>query len=324
MSRPTTLSVRIPEHLRGRRLDQVLAELVPEYSRSRLQQWIREGQVTLGDGVPAVRERVRGGETVCIEAPSIDDDGGAPEAIPLDLIHEDDHLLVINKPPGLVVHPAAGNLSGTLLNALLHHDPGLAAPPRAGIVHRLDKDTSGLLVVARTLGAHKQLVEALQARRIKREYLAVVNGVLTAGGRIDAPIGRHAMYRKRMAVVAGGRQAITHYRVIERFRAHTLVRVRLETGRTHQIRVHMAYIRCPILGDPVYGGRPRLPRGAGDGLKDILQHFRRQALHAERLELAHPASGELMSWQAPLPGDMEELVKALREGAEAEESPVGT
>ena len=309
------LSVSIPEHLEGQRLDQALAELVPDYSRSRLQQWIRGGQVTLDDRVPRVRERVHCGDTVRIDAEMTSESTFAAEAIALDLIHEDDHLLVINKPPGLVVHPAAGNPDGTLLNALLHHDPGLAALPRAGIVHRLDKDTSGLMVVARTLVAHTRLAEAMQERRIQREYLAVVNGVLTAGGRIEAPIGRHPVDRKRMAVVAGGRVAVTHYRVIERYRAHTLVRVRLETGRTHQIRVHMAHILCPVVGDPVYGGRLRLPRGAGDPLKNALRDFRRQALHAQRLELVHPESGELMAWEAPLPADMEMLIGLLQADA---------
>ena len=309
------LSVSIPEHLEGQRLDQALAELVPDYSRSRLQQWIRGGQVTLDDRVPRVRERVHCGDTVRIDAEMTSESTFAAEAIALDLIHEDDHLLVINKPPGLVVHPAAGNPDGTLLNALLHHDPGLAALPRAGIVHRLDKDTSGLMVVARTLVAHTRLAEAMQERRIRREYLTVVNGVLTAGGRIEAPIGRHPVDRKRMAVVAGGRVAVTHYRVIERYRAHTLVRVRLETGRPHQIRVHMAHLHSPVTGDPVYGGRLRLPRGAGEEVKNALRDFRRQALHAQRLELVHPESGELMAWEAPLPADMEMLIGLLQADA---------
>ena len=315
MSQSIHLSVSIPEHLEGRRLDQALAELVPDYSRSRLQQWIRNGQVTLDDRMPRIRERVRCGDTVRIDAEFTGEGAVAAQAIGLELIHEDDHLLVINKPPGLVVHPAAGNPDGTLLNALLHHDPGLAALPRAGIVHRLDKDTSGLLVVARTLVAHTRLVEAMQERRIRREYLAVVNGVLSAGGRIEAPIGRHPVDRKRMAVVAGGRAATTHFRVIERYRAHTLLRVRLETGRTHQIRVHMADIHCAIVGDPVYGGRPRLPRGAGDALKHALRNFRRQALHAQRLELEHPASGEPMRWEAPVPVDMQTLLERLHADA---------
>ena len=315
MTRSVHLSVSIPQHLDGLRLDLALAELVPDYSRSRLQQWIRDGQVTLDNRVTRVRERVRCGDTVRIDAELAGESAFQAQAIGLDLIFEDDHLLVVNKPPGLVVHPAAGNPDGTLLNALLHHDPGLAALPRAGIVHRLDKDTSGLMVVARTLVAHTRLVAAMQARQIRREYLAVVNGVLSAGGRIEAPIGRHPVDRKRMAVVAGGREAVTHYRVIERFRAHTLVRVRLETGRTHQIRVHMAHIHCPVTGDPVYGGRPRLPRGAGQTLVDALREFRRQALHAQRLELAHPANGEPMAWEAPMPHDMQRLLDTLRADA---------
>jgi 23S rRNA pseudouridine1911/1915/1917 synthase len=224
-------------------------------------------------------------------------------------------MLVINKPPGLVVHPAAGNPDGTLQNALLHHEPGLAALPRAGIVHRLDKDTSGLMMVARSLTTHKRLVAALQAREIRREYLAVVQGVLTAGGEVEAPIGRHPVDRKRMAVVAGGKAARTHYRVVERFRAHTLVRLQLDTGRTHQIRVHMAHIRHPVVGDPVYAGRLRQPRGAGETLRSVLQHFRRQALHAERLACRHPGSGEPVSWEAPVPPDMQALIEALRADA---------
>ena len=307
------LSVSLPETMSGYRLDQALAELIPEYSRSRLQQWIRDGQVTMDDRVPRARERVHGGESVEIRAEITAAGTCLPEAIPLDVVYEDADLLVINKPPGLVVHPAAGNRDGTLQNALLHFDPGLASLPRAGIVHRLDKDTSGLMVVARNLTAHKRLVEALQARKVRREYLTVVNTVLTAGGRVDAPVGRHPVERKRMAVVTGGKQAITHYRVVERYRAHTLVRVRLESGRTHQIRVHMAHIHCPVVGDPVYGGRLRLPRGAGERLKAVLQRFTRQALHAERLALSHPRDGRPMVWEAALPEDMQGLVEALRD-----------
>jgi 23S rRNA pseudouridine1911/1915/1917 synthase len=309
------LSVSIPESMRGRRLDQALAELVPDYSRSRLQQWIRAGQVALDGRVPKTREIVQGGEQVQIDAEVTVETVSKAQAIALDVVYEDDDLLVINKPPGLVVHPAAGNPDGTLLNALLYHAPDLAALPRAGIVHRLDKETSGLMMVARNLAAHTRLVAALQARDIGREYLAVVNTVLTAGGTVDAPIGRHPVDRKRMAVVSGGKPAVTHYRVVERFRAHTLVRLRLETGRTHQIRVHMAHIHCPVTGDPVYGGRLRQPRGAGDSLRTVLQGFRRQALHAQRLALQHPGSGEPVSWEAPVPLDMQELIEALREDA---------
>jgi len=300
----------------GYRLDQALAELVPDYSRSRLQQWIKAGGVTVDDRVPKTRERVHGGETVLIAAEITAETASLPEAIPLDVIYEDAALLVINKPAGLVVHPAAGNPAGTLLNALLHHDAALAHLPRAGIVHRLDKETSGLLVVARSLTAHKKLVAALQARQVRREYLAVVNTVLTAGGTVDAPIGRHPVDRKRMAVVGGGKEAVTHYRVMERFRAHTLLQLQLETGRTHQIRVHMAHLRCPVTGDPVYGGRLQIPRGAGEALASALRGFRRQALHAWRLELAHPDSAAPMAWEAPLPADMARLIDILRADAQ--------
>jgi 23S rRNA pseudouridine1911/1915/1917 synthase len=316
MTQTIHLAIRIPEQLAGRRLDQALAELIPEYSRSRLQQWIRDGQVTLDERVPRIRERLHGGEQVRIDARIAAESACLPEAIPLDVVFEDAALLVINKPPGLVVHPAAGNPAGTLQNALLHHDPGLAALPRAGIVHRLDKDTSGLMVVARTLVAHNRLVEALQSRRVRREYLAVVNTVLTAGGHVEAPIGRHPVDRKRMAVVAGGKEALTHYRIRERYRAHTLVGIRLATGRTHQIRVHMAHIHCPVTGDPVYGGRMRLPRGATGRLVEVLQRFRRQALHAERLALAHPVNGEPLSWEIAPPEDLAELIAALRDDRE--------
>jgi 23S rRNA pseudouridine1911/1915/1917 synthase len=315
MAQEIHFSFRIPEHLNGRRLDQALAELVPDYSRSRLQQWIRDGQVRLDERLPRVRDRVHGGEAVRIDAVFNTDTGCLPEDIPLDVVYEDSDLLVINKPAGLVVHPAAGNPDGTLQNALLHHDPELARLPRAGIVHRLDKETSGLMVVARSPTAHKKLVAALQARSVKREYLAVVHSVMTAGGEINAPLGRHPVDRKRMAVVAGGREAVTRYRVEERYRAHTLVRIRLETGRTHQIRVHMAHIRCPVVGDPVYGGRSRLPRGAGEHLQSVLQGFRRQALHAAQLAFTHPGSGQAVSWEAPLPEDMAALIEALRDDA---------
>jgi 23S rRNA pseudouridine1911/1915/1917 synthase len=315
MPESVQLELEIPATLRGRRLDQALAELVQEYSRSRLQQWIRAGHVTVDARVARVRETVQGGERVCIDAEIATQTVDTPEPIGLDIVYEDADLLVINKPAGLVVHPAAGNPSGTLLNALLHHDSGLATLPRAGIVHRLDKNTSGLMVVARNLVAHKRLVEALQSRIVKREYLAVVNTVLTAGGTIDAPIGRHPVDRKRMAVVAGGKEAITHYRVEARYRAHTLVRVTLETGRTHQIRVHMAHNHTPILGDPVYGGRLRLPGGASEELRALLGSFRRQALHATRLALQHPGSGEQVDWEAAVPADMAALLETLQQDA---------
>ena len=308
----TRIARQIPEHYTGWRLDQTVADLLPDYSRARLQQWIKAGRLRLDGQIVKPRERVLGGEWLSGECAQDIETGDQPQAMALDIRYQDDQIIIIDKPAGLVVHPAAGNRDGTLLNALLHHAPELAALPRAGIVHRLDKDTSGLLVVARTLSAHKALVEQLQARCVKREYLALVLGQVTAGATIDAPIGRHPVDRKRMAVVAGGKPAITHYRVAERFRAHTLLAVRLETGRTHQIRVHLAHKHYPLLGDPVYGGRARLPVGAAKPLIQCLQSFQRQALHAVRLGLEHPASGASMSWQSSLPDDMQCLLSALR------------
>ena len=307
------LSARAGHELAGQRLDQALPRLFPDFSRTRLQRWVREGRVTLdGRVTDRPRDRLLGGERIDLEAHLEDQVACRPQPIPLKVVYQDPSLLVIDKPAGLVVHPAAGNPDGTLLNALLHHDPELIRLPRAGIVHRLDKETSGLLVVARTEAACKSLVEQLQAREIKREYRALVSGTLTAGGRVDAPIGRHPVHRTRMAVVAAGRPAVTHYRVLQRFPAHTWLRVNLETGRTHQIRVHMAHIRHPLVGDPVYGGRLRLPAGIGDGLRQALRRFHRQALHARRLGLAHPDSGEWMEWEASLPADLAALLDCLR------------
>lgn len=310
---PVTTS--IPPELAGQRLDQALARLLPEYSRSRLKGWIDAGRVTIDGRVPRPRDAVAGGESVQVRPllAVVHDD--RPQAIALDIRYEDGSILVLNKPPGLVVHPAAGNPQGTLLNALLHHQPALAALPRAGIVHRLDKETSGLMVVAKTLRAHRQLVAALAEREVRREYLALVQGELIAGGTVDEPIGRHPRDRKRMAVVQGGKPAVTHYRVEERFIGHTLLRVRLQTGRTHQIRVHMAFIRHPIVGDPVYGGRLRLPPDAGHTLIAALRGFQRQALHATRLALTHPESGEELAWQVGAPADMQTLLEAFREHA---------
>jgi len=313
MTEQIQLTTRIPADVAGRRLDQVLAELFPQFSRSRLQQWVKSGELLL-DGRPvAARYKVAGGETVTLGAELAGQSEVQPQAIALDIRYRDDHLLVINKPAGLVVHPAAGNPDGTLQNALLHADPALVALPRSGIVHRLDKDTSGLMVVARSLAAHKSLVEQLQARRVHREYLALVQGQVTAGGTVDAPIGRHPRDRLRMAVVSSGKPAISHYRVLERFPAHTLLQVRLETGRTHQIRVHMASIHHPLVGDPLYGGRPRLPRAAPARLREALAGFRRQALHARRLELEHPATGKPVAWEVGPPADFEHLLAVLRE-----------
>ncbi len=313
MPEQISLKATIPETVHGKRLDQALAGLFPDYSRSRLQKWLKDGQITLNGQHARAREKVYGGEEVVIQARLEEEGHWQAEAIPLDIVFEDEHILVINKPAGLVVHPAAGNSHGTMLNALLHHAPELAQVPRAGIVHRLDKDTTGLLVVARTLPAQKYLVEQLQARAFLREYLAVVNGVLVSGGSVDAPIGRHPVQRKRMAVVESGKEAITHYRIQERFRHHNLLNLRLETGRTHQIRVHMAHIQHPLIGDPVYGGRLKLPPRCSDRLAQTLRKFHRQALHAARLGLEHPVTGEQMEWEVPMPEDMEQLLKALRE-----------
>ena len=300
----------------GQRLDQVLATLFGDFSRSRLQQWIRAGRVRVDGRVPRGRDRVSGGERVDLDAVLEPQGEVQPEAIPLDIVYQDDQLFVIDKPAALVVHPAAGNWEGTLQNALLHVDPALAVLPRSGIVHRLDKDTSGLLVVARTPAAHRRLVEALQARAVKREYRAVVAGSVVAGGTVQAPIGRHPTARTRMAVTTAGKPAVTHFRVLERFRAHSYLRVNLETGRTHQIRVHLAHVRHPIVGDPVYGGRPRLPPRPSPALVEALRSFGRQALHAHRLGLAHPASGDWLEWESPVPADMERLLAALRADAE--------
>jgi 23S rRNA pseudouridine1911/1915/1917 synthase len=306
-----THRLELPAALAGLRLDQALARALPQYSRARLQAWIEAGAVQVDGKAPRARDRVLGGEHVSIEARLEAQVEVAPDVLPLTIVHEDPALLVIDKPVGLVVHPGAGNPRGTLLNALLAHDSRLALVPRAGIVHRLDKDTTGLIVVARTPEVHASLVAALAAREIEREYLAVCTGAMTGGSTIDKPVGRHRTERTRMAVRADGREAITHVRVVKRFRAHTLVRCRLETGRTHQIRVHLAHIGHPLVGDPAYGGRRRLPAGASAALVAALQGFRRQALHAANLALEHPSSGEWLQWEAPLPGDMRALLAVL-------------
>jgi 23S rRNA pseudouridine1911/1915/1917 synthase len=305
---------RIPDESAGRRLDQALADLFPDYSRSRLTAWIKSGDVLVDGAIGIPRQIVRGGEAITLHAQPMQEVPLAPEAMPLDIRYEDADLLVLNKPAGLTVHPGAGQPAGTLQNALLHHDAKLAGIPRAGIVHRLDKDTSGVMVVARSLRAHAALVEALQARDVHRQYLAVVYGEMIAGGSVDAPIGRHPRDRLRQAVVEGpaGKPAVTHYRVRERFRAHTLIECRLESGRTHQIRVHMAHARHPLLGDPLYGGGLKLPKGANTELVTTLREFKRQALHAEKLEFAHPVTGKLVSVVVEMPADMHALIAALR------------
>lgn len=308
---------RIPADMAGIRLDRALAALFPAYSRARLQQWLREGMILVDGERPRARETVRGGEVVELCAPQTEKTSWRPEEVDFRIVYEDDALIVVDKPAGLTVHPGAGNPGGTLVNGLLHHAPELVHLPRAGIVHRLDKDTSGLLVVARTLEAHKSLVEQLQARTMGREYEAVAYGVLTAGGTVSEPIGRHPTARTRMAVSERGKPAVTHYRVVERYAGHTWIRVRLETGRTHQIRVHMAHLRHPLVGDPDYGGRLRLPAGCFPALRDVLRAFPRQALHAARLTLQHPAEGAPCEWTVSIPADMAALIEALREDRDA-------
>lgn len=310
---PEERCLHIGPELAGRRLDQALAELVPEYSRSRLQQLIDQGSVLVNGTTRRRRDKVQGGEEIRLRLAPESRSTCVAQPIAMDILFEDDQLLVVDKPAGLVVHPAAGNRDGTLQNALLHYLPQLEVVPRAGIVHRLDKDTSGLLVVAKTPLAYKSLVDQLQRRSLYREYRALVQGILIAGGTIAAPIGRDPLRRTRMTVIARGRPAVTHYRIREWFAAHTLLTVRLETGRTHQIRVHMVYIHHPLVGDRTYGGRPRLPRGAGVRLSEALQRFSRQALHATVLGCDHPLTGAVMHWKLPLPGDMRELLSLLRE-----------
>jgi 23S rRNA pseudouridine1911/1915/1917 synthase len=313
-----THSVLLPPEFAGRRLDQALAQLLPQFSRTRIQRWIEQGAVRLNGLAPRARDLVTGGETATVEARLSDETGIAAEDLPLDIVHQDAAVIVLNKPPGLVVHPGAGNREHTLQNALLAHDPRLRRVPRAGLVHRIDKDTSGLLVVARTVEAHAKLVAALAAHEIEREYLALCTGAMTGGGTVDEPIGRHRTQRTKMAVRSDGRAAVSHYRIEKRYRAHTLARVRLETGRTHQIRVHLAHAGYPIVGDPVYGGRRRLPAGASPALRAALEGFHRQALHAARLTFAHPRTGKSTTCDAPLPADFAALLGELaRDLAEA-------
>ncbi|MFQ6310437.1 23S rRNA pseudouridine(1911/1915/1917) synthase RluD [Lysobacter capsici] len=307
-----TLTATVPDSAAGRRFDAVLAELFPDYSRSRLAAWIKSGDARLNGQEVRPRDPVQGGEAVELNVVLDTQTHAVAEDIALDILYEDSEVIVLDKPAGLVVHPGAGNPAGTLVNALLHHDPGLSALPRAGIVHRLDKDTSGAMVVARTLPAHTSLVEQLSARDVHRQYLAVVVGALVSGGTANAAIDRHPRDRLRMGVREDGKDAVTHYRLRERFRAHTLLECRLETGRTHQIRVHMQHLKHPIVGDPLYGGPLKLPKGATEGLVETLRGFKRQALHAETLEFKHPASGEPIRCTAPVPADLQRLIAELR------------
>ncbi|UAA39958.1 23S rRNA pseudouridine(1911/1915/1917) synthase RluD [Paraneptunicella aestuarii] len=307
------LSAQLEDQHIGQRMDQVLAELFPDYSRSRIKDWILAGGVKIdGQVVDKPRTKMLGNES--IEVTGFIEVHSAHQAqdIELPIIYEDDDILILNKPVGMVVHPGAGNHDNTLLNAMLNHCPGIDIVPRAGIVHRLDKDTTGLMVVAKTIPAHTHLVAELQAREITREYEAIVNGVMVAGGTVDAAIGRHQTKRTSMAVRHDGKPSVTHYRIIEKFADFTHLRLKLESGRTHQIRVHMSHIRHPLVGDPMYGGRMRLPKGASPELVETLRGFNRQALHAVKLGLFHPTSGEWMTWEAPLPEDFVKLRNTLR------------
>jgi 23S rRNA pseudouridine1911/1915/1917 synthase len=316
MSEQVDLNADVPAEMYGLRLDQAVSQLFPEYSRSRLQSWIKEGALQVNGEARRPRDKLNGGEkiTVSVEIASID--RHAAQDIPLDIVYEDDDILILNKPSGLVVHPAAGHADGTLLNALLHHCPAIGHVPRAGIVHRLDRDTTGLMVVAKTIQAQTELVAQLQDRSMGREYEAIVHGVMTGGGCVDEPMARHSKNRLKMAVVGVGKEAITHYRVLEKFRSHTHIRLKLETGRTHQIRVHMSHINYPLVGDPLYSGRVRLTKGASEEMRELLKHFRRQALHAKKLELWHPQTGQQMSWEIDLPDDFEALRRVLKEDAD--------
>jgi 23S rRNA pseudouridine1911/1915/1917 synthase len=324
MSQPGNRSLRVPASQAGERLDRLLVGLYAEVTRARLQAWIEGGYARVDGQSARKSDRLRQDQLIEVCPPPVPDEAPRAQAIPLEILYEDDSILVINKPPGLVVHPGAGNPEGTLFNALLHHGPRLSALPRAGIVHRLDKETSGLLVIAKTESARQNLVSQLKARTVTREYLAIVSGVIRLGGRVDAPIGRSRAQRTKMAVTRQGKEAVSHYRVLKNYRAHTLLQVRLESGRTHQIRVHMAHIRHPVLGDPVYGaggaggagrGAPRVPRDASAALAAALAGFSRQALHALKLALEHPETGEKLQWTASVPADMAALMELLAKDA---------
>ncbi|ELM6648647.1 TPA: 23S rRNA pseudouridine(1911/1915/1917) synthase RluD [Vibrio vulnificus] len=317
MAQQIELTNTVKDSQLGQRLDQAIAELFADFSRSRLKEWLLDGKVTVdGNVVTKPRTKVMGGEVITVLAELEDEVRWEAQDIPLDIVYEDDDILVINKPRDFVVHPGAGTPDGTVLNALLFHCPEVAEVPRAGIVHRLDKDTTGLMVVAKTVPAQTRLVRALQKRHITREYEAIAIGRMTAGGKVDKPIGRHATKRTLMAVSPMGKPAVTHFRVAEHFREHTRIRLRLETGRTHQIRVHMSYIQHPLLGDAAYGGRARIPAGASEDVTAMIRNFDRQALHAVMLRFEHPITGEEMEFHAPVPDDMVELTETLRRDAQ--------
>ncbi|MGR5205923.1 MULTISPECIES: 23S rRNA pseudouridine(1911/1915/1917) synthase RluD [Vibrio] len=317
MAQQIVLTNTVKDSQLGQRLDQAIAELFADFSRSRLKEWLLDGKVQVnGEVVTKPRTKVMGGEEITLQAELEDEERWEAQDIPLDIVYEDDDIIVINKPRDFVVHPGAGTPDGTVLNALLHHYPDIAEVPRAGIVHRLDKDTTGLMVVAKTVPAQTRLVRALQKRNITREYEAIAIGRMTAGGKVDQPIGRHSTKRTLMAVAPLGKPAVTHYRVAEHFREHTRIRLRLETGRTHQIRVHMSYLQHPLLGDTAYGGRARIPTGASQELTEMIRGFDRQALHAVMLRFEHPITGEELEFHAPIPDDMVIMTEALRKDTE--------
>ena len=306
-------NIIIPDRLIGQRIDSAMAQMLPDYSRSKITTWVRSGGALINGKTFKPKEKILGGEIVTLNIKAEKTNDWKAEDIPLDIVFEDNNIIVVNKPVGLVTHPGAGNWTGTLANALLHYDPSLANLDRAGIVHRLDKNTSGLMVVARSELAQKNLVEQLQTHAVSREYSAIVYGHMISGGTVDEPIGRDPKDRIRQAVVEDGKDAVTHYRVIDRFAHHTHVKAILETGRTHQIRVHLSYIGHPLIADPMYGGKIRFPKKADDHLKNALKKFNRQALHAKKLTLTHPITFEQMSWKAPLPQDLKDLLKVLQE-----------
>ncbi|USD55359.1 23S rRNA pseudouridine(1911/1915/1917) synthase RluD [Vibrio sp. SCSIO 43155] len=317
MAQQIVLTNTVKDSQLGQRLDQAIAELFADFSRSRLKEWLLDGKVQVnGEVVTKPRTKVMGGEEITLQAELEDEERWEAQDIPLDIVYEDEDIIVINKPRDFVVHPGAGTPDGTVLNALLHHYPDIAEVPRAGIVHRLDKDTTGLMVVAKTVPTQTRLVRALQKRNITREYEAIAIGRMTAGGKVDQPIGRHSTKRTLMAVAPLGKPAVTHYRVAEHFREHTRIRLRLETGRTHQIRVHMSYLQHPLLGDTAYGGRARIPTGASEELTAMIRGFDRQALHAVMLRFEHPITGEELEFHAPVPDDMVEMTEALRKDTE--------
>jgi 23S rRNA pseudouridine1911/1915/1917 synthase len=306
------LNIIIPERMTGARLDSSLAEMLPDYSRSKITTWIKSGDALINQKTFKPKDKVSGSEIVCLTLNQKQSNDWVAEKIPLNIVYEDEDIIVVNKQFGLVTHPGAGNWSGTLANALLYYDPALSTLDRAGIVHRLDKNTSGLMVVARNEKSQKYLVEQLQNHSVDREYSAIVYGHMIAGGTVDEPIGRDSKDRVKQAVLMSGKEATTHYRAIDRFKSHTHVKAILETGRTHQIRVHLSHVGHSLIGDPMYGGRVRFPKKASEELKEALLNFKRQALHSKKLTLTHPVSGELMSWKAPLPDDMVGLLDALK------------